>query len=138
MASNILGSSLDIHTGGVDLKFPHHDNELAQAEVISFSSFGNFFELMIQILVHLYVQAYYDNDNWVRYFLHSGHLTIAGCKMSKSLKNFITIKDALKKYSSRQLRFAFLLHSWKDTLDYSDNTMEMALTYEKLFNVILK
>ena len=137
-ASNILGSSLDIHTGGVDLKFPHHDNELAQAEVISFSSFGNFFELMIQILVHLYVQAYYDNDNWVRYFLHSGHLTIAGCKMSKSLKNFITIKDALKKYSSRQLRFAFLLHSWKDTLDYSDNTMEMALTYEKLFNVILK
>lgn len=56
--------------------------------------------------------------------------------MSKSLKNFITIKDALKKYSARQLRFAFLLHSWKDTLDYSDNTMEMALTYEKLFNVM--
>ena len=52
MASAIVGSSLDIHTGGVDLKFPHHDNELAQAE------------------------AYYDNDHWVRYFLHSGHLTI--------------------------------------------------------------
>lgn len=41
------------------------------------------------------VQAYFDNDHWVRYFLHTGHLTIAGCKMSKSLKNFITIKDAL-------------------------------------------
>ena len=43
----------------------------------------------------LCVQAYFENDCWVRYFLHTGHLTIAGCKMSKSLKNFITIKDAL-------------------------------------------
>ncbi|XP_072748832.1 cysteine--tRNA ligase, cytoplasmic [Anoplolepis gracilipes] len=110
MASAICGESLDIHTGGVDLKFPHHDNELAQAE------------------------AYFDNSHWVRYFLHSGHLTIAGCKMSKSLKNFVTIQDALKKHSARQLRFAFLLHSWKDTLDYSDNTMNMAVQYEKFLN----
>lgn len=42
-------------------------------------------------------QAFFENDYWVRYFLHTGHLTIAGCKMSKSLKNFITIKDALAK-----------------------------------------
>ena len=111
MASAICGESLDIHTGGVDLKFPHHDNELAQAE------------------------AYFDNSHWVRYFLHSGHLTIAGCKMSKSLKNFITIQEALKKNTARQLRFAFLLHSWKDTLDYSDNTMDMAVQYEKFLNV---
>lgn len=110
MASTICGESLDIHTGGVDLKFPHHDNELAQAE------------------------AYFDNSHWVRYFLHSGHLTIAGCKMSKSLKNFVTIQDALKKHSARQLRFAFLLHSWKDTLDYSENTMNMAVQYEKFLN----
>ncbi|XP_026825423.1 cysteine--tRNA ligase, cytoplasmic isoform X2 [Ooceraea biroi] len=110
MASVICGESLDIHTGGVDLKFPHHDNELAQAE------------------------AYFDNSHWVRYFLHSGHLTIAGCKMSKSLKNFITIQDALQKHSARQLRLAFLLHSWKDTLDYSDNTMNMAVQYEKFLN----
>jgi cysteinyl-tRNA synthetase len=75
-----------------------------------------------------------DPDDWVRYFLHSGHLTIAGCKMSKSLKNFITIKDALKKHSARQLRLAFLLHAWKDTLDYSGNTMEMAVQWEKNFN----
>lgn len=46
-------------------------------------------------------QAYFENDCWVRYFLHTGHLTIAGCKMSKSLKNFITIKDALKKHSGK-------------------------------------
>lgn len=110
MASAICGKSLDIHTGGVDLKFPHHDNELAQAE------------------------AYFDNDHWVRYFLHSGHLTISGCKMSKSLKNFITIKDALTRHTARQLRLAFLLHSWKDTLDYSNNTMEMAVQWEKLLN----
>lgn len=47
-------------------------------------------------------QAYFENDCWVRYFLHTGHLTIAGCKMSKSLKNFITIKDALKKHSGKE------------------------------------
>jgi cysteinyl-tRNA synthetase len=110
MASAICGESLDIHTGGVDLKFPHHDNELAQAE------------------------AYFDNDNWVKYFLHAGHLTISGCKMSKSLKNFISIKEALTKNTARHLRLAFLLHSWKDTLDYSDATMDMAVQYEKFLN----
>ncbi|KAF6212400.1 hypothetical protein GE061_012922 [Apolygus lucorum] len=110
MASAICGEGLDIHTGGVDLKFPHHDNEIAQAE------------------------AYFESDDWVKYFLHSGHLTIAGCKMSKSLKNFVTIKDALKKYTARQLRLAFLMHSWKETLDYSDNTMEHAVGYEKMLN----
>ncbi|XP_023393127.1 cysteine--tRNA ligase, cytoplasmic [Pteropus vampyrus] len=110
MAGTLLGASMDIHGGGFDLRFPHHDNELAQSE------------------------AYFENDCWVRYFLHTGHLTIAGCKMSKSLKNFITIKDALKKHSARQLRLAFLMHSWKDTLDYSSNTMESALQFEKFMN----
>nr|CAG4636836.1 EOG090X02DZ [Ceriodaphnia reticulata] len=95
MASAILGSSMDIHTGGVDLKFPHHDNELAQSE------------------------AYYDNDEW-------------GCKMSKSLKNFITIQDALGRNSSRELRIFFLLHQWKETLDYSDSAMDEASSYEKM------
>jgi cysteinyl-tRNA synthetase len=92
------------------LKFPHHDNEIAQSE------------------------AYYDCGGWVKYFLHTGHLTISGCKMSKSLKNFITIKEALKQHTASQIRFAFLLHSWKDTLDYSDNTMEIAIKYEKFLN----
>ncbi|KAL3841577.1 hypothetical protein ACJMK2_019698 [Sinanodonta woodiana] len=110
MASSILGESLDIHTGGFDLKFPHHDNELAQGE------------------------ARFENDNWVRYFLHSGHLTIGSSKMSKSLKNFITIKEALKQYTARQMRLLFLLHSWKDTLDYSEKSMEGALKFEKLVN----
>uniref|UniRef100_A0A1L8DFF5 Cysteine--tRNA ligase, cytoplasmic n=1 Tax=Nyssomyia neivai TaxID=330878 RepID=A0A1L8DFF5_9DIPT len=107
MASDVCGTMLDIHTGGADLKFPHHDNELAQSE------------------------AFTGCAEWVKYFLHTGHLTIAGCKMSKSLKNFITIEQALKKHTMTQLRLAFLLHSWKETLDYSDNTMEMAMQYEK-------
>lgn len=106
MASTILGPHIDIHTGGIDLKFPHHDNEIAQSE------------------------AYFDSDSWVNYFLHSGHLTIAGCKMSKSLKNFITIQQALEKYSFQQIRLLFLLHSWSSTLDYSDVGMEKALNYE--------
>ncbi|XP_055621827.1 cysteine--tRNA ligase, cytoplasmic [Toxorhynchites rutilus septentrionalis] len=110
MASDICGDYLDIHTGGVDLKFPHHDNELAQSE------------------------AHDDSSEWVKYFLHTGHLTIAGCKMSKSLKNFVTIQQALQKHTSTQLRLAFLLHSWKDTLDYSENTMEMAVQYERFLN----
>ena len=71
---DIMGESMDIHSGGVDLKFPHHDNEIAQSE------------------------AYYKSDNWVRYFLHTGHLTIAGCKMSKSLKNFISIQGKINIY----------------------------------------
>lgn len=111
MASHLLGRNFDIHSGGCDLKFPHHDNEIAQAE------------------------AYYDTgENWVNYFLHSGHLSISGCKMSKSLKNFITIRQALQEYTSRQLRFAFLAHNWSETLDYSPNTMNTATGYERVFN----
>ncbi|EDQ90779.1 uncharacterized protein MONBRDRAFT_223, partial [Monosiga brevicollis MX1] len=109
MASDILGDNMDIHSGGVDLQFPHHDNELAQSE------------------------AYFQNDQWVNYFLHSGHLHIEGLKMSKSLKNFITIKQALETYTARQIRFMFLLHSWTDTLNYSADAFEEAQVYERVF-----
>lgn len=57
------------------------------------------------------LQAFFENDYWVRYFLHTGHLTIAGCKMSKSLKNFITIKDALAKNTGESSSFSLKLHS---------------------------
>lgn len=85
--------------------------------------------------IWFFFQACFGNDSWVHYFLHSGHLKIEGCKMSKSLKNFITIRQALESHTARQLRFMFLLHSWKDTLDYSTDTMAAALNYEKLVNV---
>ncbi len=107
MCGAIFGQQVDIHSGGSDLKFPHHDNEIAQSE------------------------AAFGNDNWVNFFLHSGHLHIQGCKMSKSLKNFITIKAALQKYTARQIRLLFLLHDWKGTLDYSDQGMDTALSFEK-------
>lgn len=89
------------------------------------------------ILVFPLLQACYGHNQWMSYFLHSGHLTIEGCKMSKSLKNFITIKSALERYSCRQLRLAFLLHAWGATLDYSEQTMREATHWDKLFNVRL-
>ncbi|KRZ05848.1 Cysteine--tRNA ligase, cytoplasmic, partial [Trichinella zimbabwensis] len=108
MASAICGEQLDVHAGGFDLKFPHHDNELAQSE------------------------AYHGCAPWVRYFLHAGTLRIQGLKMSKSLKNFVTIKQALQQYTSRQIRLLFLMHNWVEPLDYSPQTMERALHFERV------
>ncbi|KAM6504753.1 cysteinyl-tRNA synthetase [Fusarium solani] len=93
MASDVLGTQMDIHSGGIDLAFPHHDNELALSE------------------------AYFSDHKkgehpWVNYFLHMGHLSISGFKMSKSLKNFQTIRDALAtSYSSRGMRINFFINT---------------------------
>ncbi|NXD82080.1 SYCM protein, partial [Halcyon senegalensis] len=88
ISSAVFGKQLDIHTGGIDLAFPHHENEIAQCEV------------------------YHQCEQWGNYFLHSGHLHVKGSKekMSKSLKNYVTIKDFLKKFSSDQFRM-FCLRS---------------------------
>jgi len=109
VASDILGEKLDIHSGGEDLKFPHHDNELAQSE------------------------ACFGSQQWVNYFTHAGHLHIKGLKMSKSLKNFITIRQALEKHSSRQLRILFLLQPWNEQMNFSDQTVDDAKSKEKSF-----
>ena len=109
IASDILGPNLDVHAGGVDLKFPHHDNELAQSE------------------------AFYGHAQWVNYFFHAGHLDIKGLKMSKSLKNFITIRQALEKHSPRQIRLMFLLQPWDRGMNYSDQTVGDAKAKEALF-----
>ena len=82
MASEILGDTMDIHSGGIDLRFPHHENEIAQSEAGMSCSLDALNPS----------QAYYGHQQWVSYFLHSGHLHIEGQKMSKSLKNFITIQ----------------------------------------------
>ncbi|CAK4031000.1 related to cysteinyl-tRNA synthetase [Lecanosticta acicola] len=102
MASDILGEQFDIHSGGIDLAFPHHDNELAQSEAY-------------------WAESGKDSKQWVNYFLHMGHLGIAGAKMSKSLKNFKTIKEALDEglYNPRSLRMVFLLGAWKEGLEIS-------------------
>lgn len=109
MASDVLGGTLDIHGGGIDLSFPHHDNELAQSE------------------------AFHCNDQWVNYFLHAGHLHIEGQKMSKSLKNFVSIREALEKYTARQIRILFLMHDWAAILDYKKESMEQAIGVETTF-----
>lgn len=106
MASDVLGSTIDIHSGGVDLCFPHHDNELAQSE------------------------AYFDNKQWINYFMHNGHLHIQGQKMSKSLKNFITVEEALQTYTARQLRLVFAFGNWEKPLDFKDSLINEVRAYE--------
>lgn len=110
MASDILGSQIDIHSGGIDLAFPHHDNELAQSE------------------------AHFDCKQWINYFLHTGHLHIEGQKMSKSLKNFITIQEALKKFTPKQLRLSFALIPWNNQLDFKESLLSEVKSLESSLN----
>lgn len=120
MASARLGQQIDIHSGGIDLAFPHHDNELAQSE------------------------AYYNShnhDQWVNYFMHMGHLSIQGSKMSKSLKNFTTIREALdrKDWTPRSLRIVFLLGGWKDGVEITEELVNTGNAWEdKVNNFFLK
>ncbi|XP_054945316.1 probable cysteine--tRNA ligase, mitochondrial isoform X1 [Physeter macrocephalus] len=99
--SLVFGSRLDIHSGGIDLAFPHHENEIAQCE------------------------AFHQCQQWGNYFLHSGHLHVKGKeeKMSKSLKNYITIKDFLSTASPDVFRLFCLRSSYRSAMDYSDGAM---------------
>ncbi|WFD23655.1 cysteine--tRNA ligase [Malassezia equina] len=110
MASEVLGSEIDVHSGGVDLMFPHHDNELAQSE------------------------AFHGCTQWIHYFLHTGHLHIEGLKMSKSLKNFISIDEALSRFTARQLRLSFLLQTWHAKMDFRESLMAEVRAAESSFN----
>lgn len=109
MAAHTLGPEIDIHAGGVDLRFPHHSNEIAQAE------------------------AYHKCDQWVNYFLHSGHLHIDGRKMSKSLKNFTTIRECLKRFNARQIRLLFLGHRYDAPMHYSESIMQESVNLDRSF-----
>ncbi|XP_074671410.1 putative cysteine--tRNA ligase, mitochondrial isoform X4 [Strix aluco] len=104
ISSAVFGKQLDIHTGGIDLAFPHHENEIAQCEV------------------------YHQCEQWGNYFLHSGHLHVKGSqeKMSKSLKNYVTIKDFLKKFSSDQFRMFCLRSRYSSAVEFSDESMDDA------------
>uniref|UniRef100_A0A8C1EAL5 Probable cysteine--tRNA ligase, mitochondrial n=1 Tax=Cyprinus carpio carpio TaxID=630221 RepID=A0A8C1EAL5_CYPCA len=102
--TSVFGSQLDIHSGGIDLAFPHHENEIAQSE------------------------AYHQCEQWGNYFLHSGHLHLKGSveKMSKSLKNYVTIKDFLESYTANEFRLFCLLTRYRSAIDYSDASMNEA------------
>lgn len=105
-----IGPTVDIHGGGTELVFPHHENEILQSEA-------------------------YNDVPFVRYWMHNGLLTIDQEKMSKSLRNFFLIKDILKKYSPETVRFYLLNASYKQPLDYDEKSLEEAgKALEKLQN----
>jgi len=95
MACKYLGETFDIHAGGEDLVFPHHENEIAQSEGATGRSFA-------------------------RYWLHNGMVTIGGEKMSKSLGNFVTIREALARVSPEALKLLFLSANYRGPLDYTE------------------
>jgi len=128
VASDILGENLDIHSGGEDLKFPHHDNELAQSEACLGNCIGGTKGQGEDKECH----------QWVNYFTHTGHLHIEGLKMSKSLKNFVTIRQALDMNSPRLLRILFLMQGWDQPMNYSQQTMNDARAKETTFKAFFR
>ena len=95
MSCALLGTSFDIHGGGADLQFPHHENEIAQSE----GAFG---------------------QPMAKYWMHNGFVNIDNEKMSKSLGNFFTVRDVLKKYDAETIRFFLVRAHYRSALNYSD------------------
>jgi cysteinyl-tRNA synthetase len=104
MAMKYLGETLDIHTGGVDLTFPHHENEIAQSEAITGKPFA-------------------------RFWLHAEHLSVEGQKMSKSLGNFYTLRDVLKKgYTPEAVRYLLASVPYRKKLNFTFDGLKAAAT----------
>jgi cysteinyl-tRNA synthetase len=112
MIHETLGDHIDIHGGGLDLKFPHHENEIAQSEAYTGGSFS---------------------DVW----MHSGLLNINGQKMSKSLNNFVRLTDALERYGTEPLKFVIARHHYRSSIDLSDklfrDNLNALLDFHRLF-----
>ena len=112
MSLKYLGEHFDIHGGGVDLKFPHHESEVLQTE------------------------CHTNHSPMANYWLHSGHLTINNEKMSKSLDNFFLVRDVMKEYSAPVLRFYLLNGHYRSPIDFSDsNLAESHSAYKRLEGV---
>lgn len=103
MSREYLGDTFDIHGGGQDLVFPHHQNEIAQTEALTGKKMAN-------------------------YWMHNGFVRIDNEKMSKSLNNFFTVREVLKKYSAMDLRLFFLMTQYRMPINYSDQELEQAKT----------
>ena len=101
MSRKHLGKTIDIHAGGADLIFPHHENEIAQSECANGCKFVN-------------------------YWLHNGFVTINKEKMSKSLGNFLTIDDLLKNYDANTIRFFILTNHYRMPVEFSDEALQAA------------
>ena len=102
ITQKFFGAQYDMHGGAKDLIFPHHEAEIAQREAIS------------------------DKSPMVKYWIHTGFLTVNGKKMSKSLGNFVTIQDFSKNYSARILRFLFTKSHYRSPADYMENSVAQA------------
>ncbi len=114
MSADILGQPFDIHGGGKDLIFPHHENEIAQSE-------GAF------------------KKEFVRYWLHNGFVNIDNEKMSKSLGNFFTIREILAKYRADVVRFFLLSTHYRSPLDFSDKALEEAgVRFDRFMNLFAR
>ncbi|TET42488.1 MAG: cysteine--tRNA ligase [Elusimicrobia bacterium] len=112
MSMKYLGKTLDIHGGGQDLIFPHHENEIAQSES-------------------------YTGQPFVKYWLHNGFVTIEGEKMSKSLGNICTLKDIFKDYSPENLRFLFLTAHYRSPISFGIEKLKEAKTgLDKIHNLL--
>ncbi|MGG7178987.1 cysteine--tRNA ligase [Clostridium paraputrificum] len=112
MAKKLLGDTIDIHAGGMDLSFPHHENEVAQSEALTGKPFAN-------------------------YWLHSAFLNVNNQKMSKSLNNFLTARDILKEYDADVVRFLLLSGHYRIQLNFSEDLLESAkASVERLYNAI--
>jgi cysteinyl-tRNA synthetase len=118
MIYETLGCHFDIHFGGIDLKFPHHYNENAQANAY-------------------HHPMYLGITNWCDSFYHIGHLCIEGMKMSKSLKNFTTINEILKTTSPNVLRWLFMKHKWREPMNYNSDTLKDAIIIDEQIKEIL-
>ncbi len=112
MAKNLLGDTIDIHAGGMDLSFPHHENEIAQSEALTGKKFA-------------------------KYWMHAAFLNVNNQKMSKSLNNFLTARDALKQYDADVIRFLMLSGHYRIQLNFSSELLESAkASVERLYNAI--
>jgi len=110
MARALLGETIDIHSGGEDLQFPHHENEIAQSETLTGKPFA-------------------------RYWLHNAMLTVDNKKMSKSLGNFFTLKDIKKSYDLEVLRFFLLSAHYRSQINFSKEAMDQSKSaLDRLYN----
>ncbi len=113
MSSDILGNEFDIHGGGIDLIFPHHENEIAQSEAAG--------------------------EKFARYWIHHGLLTINGQKMAKSLGNFVTVNSFLEKYKNADLlKLLFLSTHYSHPVDYTDEKIQEARKQERIFDIFFQ
>lgn len=112
MAKKLLGETIDIHAGGSDLKFPHHENEIAQSEALT-------------------------GEPFARYWLHSAFVNVNNEKMSKSLNNFFTAREILEKYDADVIRFLMLSAHYRQQLNFSEDLLESAkASVERIYNAI--